>query len=62
MTISEFFAMGGYGAYIWPAYGVTLAALIINALVPVYWHRRLLREFRQSHQRQQQLQRKNHDI
>ncbi|HEY0300188.1 MAG TPA: heme exporter protein CcmD [Rhizomicrobium sp.] len=25
--MSEFLAMGGYGAYIWPAYGVTVVLL-----------------------------------
>ncbi len=26
--MSEFFAMGGYAAFVWPAYGVTIAALV----------------------------------
>lgn len=26
--MSDFLAMGGYGAFIWPAYGVSLLALI----------------------------------
>jgi heme exporter protein D len=26
--MSEFFAMGGYGAYIWPCYGLTLFVLV----------------------------------
>lgn len=25
--MSSFFAMGGYGAFIWPAYGISLLAL-----------------------------------
>ena len=25
--MTEFFAMGGYGAFVWPAYGVTFIAL-----------------------------------
>jgi heme exporter protein D len=28
--MSEFFAMGGYGGYIWGAYGVTFALLAIE--------------------------------
>ena len=28
--MTEFFAMGGDGAYVWSAYGITLAVLIIN--------------------------------
>ena len=29
--MSEFLSMGGDGAYVWSAYGITLAMLIINA-------------------------------
>ena len=31
--MSAFFAMGGYGAFIWPCYG--LAAILVIGL---YWH------------------------
>jgi len=31
--MSQFFAMGGYGAFIWPAYGVS--ALLLGATVAV---------------------------
>jgi heme exporter protein D len=30
---SEFWAMGGYGFYVWGAYGVTLAGLVIEILL-----------------------------
>jgi len=30
VSVSEFFAMGGYGLYVWGAYGVTFALLIIE--------------------------------
>jgi len=30
--MSELFAMNGYGAYVWSAYGITLVALVFN-----YW-------------------------
>jgi heme exporter protein D len=29
--VSEFFLMNGHGAYVWSAYGITLAVLVINA-------------------------------
>ena len=35
--MSEFFAMGGDAAYVWPAYGITLALLVVN----VWWTRRM---------------------
>jgi heme exporter protein D len=28
--MTEFFAMGGNGAYVWTAYGITLAVLLSN--------------------------------
>ena len=28
----EFFAMGGYAAYVWPAYAVTFAVVVYNIL------------------------------
>ena len=31
--MNEFFAMGGYAAYVWPAYGVSIVALIAVAIV-----------------------------
>ncbi len=31
--MNEFFAMGGYAAYVWPAYGVSIVALIAVAVV-----------------------------
>jgi heme exporter protein D len=29
--MSDFFDMGGDGAYVWSAYGITLAVLVLNA-------------------------------
>ena len=34
MSLSEFFHMGGYAFYIWPAYGVALCVLLANILIP----------------------------
>ena len=34
----DFFGMGGYAAYVWSAYGITLAVILIN----VWAARRLL--------------------
>jgi heme exporter protein CcmD len=30
--MSEFFNMGGYAAFVWPAYAVTLAAIVLNVV------------------------------
>lgn len=32
-SVSEFFAMGGYGLYVWGSFGVTAAALLIETLL-----------------------------
>ena len=34
----EFLNMGGYAAYVWPSYGLTLAVIVRN----IVWARRLL--------------------
>ncbi|MFQ6022034.1 MAG: heme exporter protein CcmD [Acidiferrobacterales bacterium] len=36
MNWSEFFAMGGYGLYVWGAYGFAAVILVINAIIPLY--------------------------
>jgi heme exporter protein CcmD len=38
----EFLDMGGYAAFVWPAYAVTLAVIALN----VYWARRELAQAR----------------
>ena len=32
MTLAEFFAMGGYGFYVWGAYGMTLVLVAIEVV------------------------------
>ncbi|MGZ5237672.1 MAG: heme exporter protein CcmD, partial [Caldimonas sp.] len=32
-SASDFFAMGGYGLYVWGAYGVTLACMTVEPLL-----------------------------
>jgi heme exporter protein CcmD len=40
--MKEFLDMGGYAAFVWPAYAVTLAVIALN----VYWARRELTQAR----------------
>lgn len=40
--MSSFLDMGGYAAYVWPAYAVTLAVMALN----IVWARRLLKRSR----------------
>ena len=32
MSLGEFFAMGGYAAFVWPSVGLVLFALVWNAV------------------------------
>lgn len=42
--MAEFFAMGGYGAFVWSAYAIAALVLVVNVVVPRSRERRLLRE------------------
>ena len=42
--MSEFFAMGGYGVYVWSAYAVFFVVLLADALAPLVATARTLRE------------------
>ncbi|MGB1683270.1 MAG: heme exporter protein CcmD [Arenicellales bacterium] len=39
--MSEFLAMGGYAWYVWPAYAITLFALVMSVLIPIRRHKDL---------------------
>jgi len=39
-SAADFFAMGGYGTYVWGAYAVTLACMAIEPVLVVLRHRR----------------------
>jgi heme exporter protein D len=45
--VTDFLAMGGYAAYVWPSYGLTLAVIILN----IVWARRLLVKSREEARR-----------
>jgi len=38
VTLSSFLRMGGYARFLWPAYGITFAVVILN----IVWARRLI--------------------
>ena len=37
-SASEFFAMGGYGLYVWGAYAVTAAFMVVEPLLAAQRH------------------------
>jgi len=43
MTLSEFFYMGGYAAFVWPAYGLGLVALGANVVLSWLNHKQVRR-------------------
>ena len=42
--MSEFFQMGGYAMYVWPAYLVTAATLVVTLVGPLRRRTRMIRE------------------
>jgi heme exporter protein D len=57
--VSHFLAMGGYAAYVWPAYAVFFIVLIADYLAPGIRRRRQLRELRARLARQSARQQRN---
>jgi heme exporter protein D len=41
-SASDFFAMGGYGLYVWGSYAVTAAALFLEPVLAARRHQRAL--------------------
>jgi heme exporter protein D len=41
-SASEFFAMGGYGLYVWGSYGVALLIMVVEPLLAARRHRAAL--------------------
>ena len=47
MSWSEFISMGGYGVYVWSAYGFAIIILVINVIIPMRRRSVVLRALRQ---------------
>jgi heme exporter protein CcmD len=45
--LANFFDMGGYAAYVWPSYALTLIVVVLN----IVWARRLLVKSREEARR-----------
>jgi len=45
-SFSAFFHMGGYAAYVWPAYALVMLTLCVNGLLASMRLRRLLRHLK----------------
>lgn len=53
-SFQEFLAMGDHGPYVWSTWGITLLAMIGFILYSLSQRRRLIKELRIQHARQQQ--------
>lgn len=53
----EFFQMGGYAAYVWPAYGITALSMILVIAHPIRKHKKLRKMLSQLHLKRNQSER-----
>ena len=51
---SEFFAMGGYAAYVWPSYALTAVVLVANIVLPLRQRRQIISRVKRALRREQQ--------
>ena len=52
--MNEFLHMGGYAAYVWSAYGISLVVLITNIILPIRREQALLHDIKKKLQREEQ--------
>ncbi len=43
-SFAEFIAMGNHGPYVWAAYGISLAIIALNVVLPLLARRRYLQD------------------
>ncbi|AAK02092.1 TPA: heme exporter protein CcmD [Pasteurella multocida] len=55
-TWQDFFNMGGYGFYVWLAYGISLLAIVVLIVQSVKERKAILRDVLREQQRQARLQ------
>lgn len=60
-SLDAFFAMGGYGAYVWSAWAVTALALVGSVVHARVERRALLRDLERRARRESATQRKGRD-
>jgi heme exporter protein D len=55
-SIADFFAMGGYGFYVWLSYGVSLFALLVLILNTIFTRKKLIKNVQQNAMRAKRIQ------
>lgn len=58
--MSEFFHMGGFGAFIWSAMGVALALMLLEPLILVFQRKSILQSIKQKLRFDEKRRRGNH--
>ena len=53
MTLSEFIDMGGYGTFVWSAYGIWLVVMVINYVQPIMKENKIINDLIKRHKRKQ---------
>ena len=53
--LNEFFHMGGYAAYVWSAFGLSLATLLTGFVHPLLKERAILQQIRKKQQRERKV-------
>lgn len=43
-SFDEFLAMGGYGFYVWTAYGISFVVLLLNVILPLIQRKQFVRQ------------------
>ncbi|MPW23365.1 heme exporter protein CcmD [Paraburkholderia sp. CNPSo 3157] len=51
-SFADFVVMGGHGAYVWSGYGLCLALLALNVVLPLLARRRYLNNLARSRRRE----------
>ena len=51
MTLNEFLNMGGYAFYVWTSYGLALAVLLVNVILPMRQRKKLLNDIARTNRR-----------
>jgi len=49
-SLSQFFAMGGYGAFVWSAFAITFIVLLANVLASRWVHKSLVKRLQRERQ------------
>ena len=50
---SEFFEMGGYAFFVWTSYGLTLAVIVLNIVMPVLHRKKVINRVKRAIRREQ---------